>query len=58
MSRHGYSDDCHDDILSFGQWRGQVASAIRGKRGQAFLKELIAALGCNTHQEAYSQRAI
>jgi hypothetical protein len=25
-------------------WRGQVASAIRGKRGQAFLRELIAAL--------------
>lgn len=25
-------------------WRGQVASAIRGKRGQAFLKELLLAL--------------
>lgn len=26
------------------RWRGQVASAIRGKRGQAFLRELLAAL--------------
>ena len=25
-------------------WRGQVASSIRGKRGQAFLRELVAAL--------------
>lgn len=43
MSRHGYSDDC-DDNLSLGRWRGWVASAIRGRRGQAFLKEMLAAL--------------
>lgn len=43
MSRSGYSDDC-DDILQLGRWRGRVASAIRGKRGQAFLKELAAAM--------------
>ena len=43
MSRSGYSDDI-DDVLSYGQWRGQVASAIRGKRGQAILKELLCAL--------------
>jgi hypothetical protein len=43
MSRHGYSDDC-DDYLQHGRWRGQVASAIRGKRGQEFLKELIQVL--------------
>lgn len=44
MSRHGYSDDGDDDNLSLGRWRGWVASAIRGKRGQAFLKEMLAAL--------------
>ena len=33
-----------EDVLSYGQWRGQVASAIRGKRGQAILKELLCAL--------------
>lgn len=39
MSRHGYVDDI-DDYLAFGRYRGQVMSAIRGKRGQAFLREL------------------
>lgn len=43
MSRHGYTDDCDDNWANI-CWRGQVASAIRGKRGQAFLNELEAAL--------------
>lgn len=47
MSRHGYSEDGWDDAES--QWRsirwsGQVASAIRGKRGQAFFVALVEAL--------------
>lgn len=44
MSRAGYDDDCGGDPRDFAMWRGQVASAIRGKRGQAFLRELVAAL--------------
>jgi len=45
MSRSGYSDDYgDDDTWALVRWRGAVASAIRGKRGQAFLRELIAAL--------------
>jgi hypothetical protein len=40
MSRSGYSDDSDNHAM----WRGQVASAIRGKRGQAFLRELVEAL--------------
>lgn len=40
MSRSGYSDDCEN----IGLWRGTVANAIRGKRGQAFLREMAAAL--------------
>lgn len=43
MSRSGYSDDC-DDQWSLIRWRGAVASAIRGARGQAFLREALAAL--------------
>jgi hypothetical protein len=43
MGRHGYHDDC-DDTLALGRWRAQVKSAIRGKRGQKFLRELVAAL--------------
>lgn len=43
MSRSGYTDDC-DDPLQLGRWRAQVKSAIRGKRGQAFLSELADAM--------------
>jgi hypothetical protein len=41
MSRSGYSDD--NDQQQINLWRGAVASAIRGRRGQAFLKEMLAA---------------
>lgn len=45
MSRSGYSEDCgDDDPLALGRWRGQVESAIRGKRGQRFLFDLVMAL--------------
>lgn len=43
MSRSGYVDDM-DDALALGRWRAQVKSAIRGKRGQAFLRELAEAM--------------
>lgn len=43
MSRSGYSEDM-DDVLEHGRWRGVVASTIRGKRGQAFLREMLAAM--------------
>ena len=42
MSRSGYSDDCNGAELNL--WRGAVKSAIKGKRGQAFLLETLAAL--------------
>lgn len=42
MSRSGYNDDCGGWELNL--WRGAVASAIKGKRGQAFLRELLFAL--------------
>lgn len=42
MSRSGYSDDC--DGWALIRWRGAVKSAIKGKRGQAFLRETLAAL--------------
>jgi hypothetical protein len=44
MSRHGYHDDCDLDPLDLGRWRGRVASAIRGRRGQKLLRDLVAAL--------------
>jgi hypothetical protein len=44
VSRSGLSENDGDDNWNFIRYRGQVASAIRGKRGQAFLRELRAAL--------------
>lgn len=43
MSRSGCDDDC-DDPLAWGRWKAAVGSAMRGRRGQAFLKEMLAAL--------------
>jgi hypothetical protein len=42
VSRSGYCDELEPWALI--RWRGAVASAIRGKRGQAFLGEMRAAL--------------
>ena len=42
MSRSGYTEDGENWEMI--KWRGQVASAIRGKRGQALLRELLEAL--------------
>lgn len=49
MSRSGYIEDydnSHDEYpdLTAGRWRAQVLSAIRGKRGQAFFREMVEAL--------------
>ena len=44
MSRSGYVDDDGDDPLAEGRWRAAVSSAMRGRRGQAFLKEMLAAM--------------
>lgn len=43
MSRSGYTDE-PDDNFALIRWRGAVKSALRGARGQAFLRELAAAL--------------
>lgn len=43
MSRSGYTTEC-DDNLELGRWRGRVKSALRGKRGQEFLRITLAAL--------------
>ena len=43
MSRSGYIDDI-DDPLQLGRWRGAVRSAMYGRRGQAFLKEMLGAM--------------
>jgi hypothetical protein len=41
-NRSGYTDDV--DNWAALKWRGAVTSAIRGRRGQAFLREMLEAL--------------
>lgn len=56
MSRSGYTDDYDYDeysALAYGRWRGQLMSSIRGKNGQAFLKELLLALDEMPTKELY-----
>ena len=43
MSRSGYTDDSNDP-LAYGRWRQAVKRSLEGKRGQAFLRELIEVL--------------
>jgi (2Fe-2S) ferredoxin len=44
MSRSGYVDDYDCDDYPLALYRGAVTSAMTGKRGQAFLREVLAAL--------------
>src|SRR6266496_2567109 len=49
MSRSGYTDDVDDwDLI---RCRGAVTSAIKGRRGQAFLRELLQALNALPEQK-------
>ncbi|WP_315782207.1 MULTISPECIES: hypothetical protein [unclassified Bradyrhizobium] len=41
MSRSGYSEDCDDDQWGFIRYRGMVASATRGKRGQSLFRDIL-----------------
>lgn len=56
MSRSGYSDDY--DQWSLIRYRGAVASATRGKRGQAFFTELLAALEAMPDKRLISQEIV
>jgi hypothetical protein len=44
MSRSGYNDDCDGEGYPLALWRGTIANATRGKRGQRFFRDLVAAL--------------
>ena len=49
MSRSGYTDGF--EMWSVIRWRGAVASAIRGQRGQRLLRDLLAAEIMNENDE-------
>lgn len=56
MSRSNYSYDF--DTWALIRWRGAVSSAIRGKRGQEFLKELLAALDAMPYKVLASESLV
>ncbi len=53
MSRSGYNDDIEQWSLI--RWRGAVESAIRGKRGQAFLYEMLQAMAALPEQKLITE---
>lgn len=55
MSRSGYNDDM-DDPLALGRWRAAVSRAMKGKRGQAFLREALAALDAMPEKKLIRER--
>jgi hypothetical protein len=55
MSRHGYIEDSDFEPLEYGRWRGRLLSSIRGKRGQAFLRELVDALEAMPEKELVAE---
>jgi hypothetical protein len=56
MSRSGYSED--GEIWDFIKWRGRVASAIRGRRGQRLLLDLVNALDALPEKRLISEELI
>ena len=57
MSRSGYSD-CDGDNWALIRWRGAVKSAIRGAKGQAMLKEALAALDAMQNKRLASESLV
>ena len=57
MSRSDYGDDYCDDWNSI-MYRGWVTKALRGRRGQAFLKELVAALDAMPVKELVAEKLV
>jgi hypothetical protein len=56
MSRSGYSTDLENWALI--RYRGQVESAIRGRRGQAMLKDLLSALDAMPNKRLIARELI
>ena len=54
MSRSGYCEDGDYEPLQAGRWNAQVASALRGARGQKFLRDLVTALDAMPVKELVS----
>lgn len=56
MSRSNYHNDLDECALI--RWRGAVRAAIKGRRGQAFLRELLAALQAMPKKELIASELV
>ena len=56
MSRSGYSEDL--DGFELGRWRASVERAIQGKRGQTFLREMLAAFDAMTEKTLIANKLV
>lgn len=56
MSRSNYSDDC--DGWKLVCWRGAVTQAIRGKRGQKLLTDLLVALDAMPYKRLIAEELV
>jgi hypothetical protein len=56
MSRSGYSEDL--DTWALIRWRGAVLRASRGKRGQEFFRDLVAALDAMPEKRLVSEALV
>ena len=56
MSRSGYSDDYDTNLVNL--WRANVDRALRGGRGQAFLRELLATLDAMPEKRLIAEELI
>jgi hypothetical protein len=57
MSRSGYTEDCGDDWALI-RWRGAVNSAIKGRRGQALLREMLSALNAMSVKQLHAHELV
>lgn len=57
MSRSGYTDD-FEDMWGHIRWRGAVSSALGGARGQAALREVLAALDAMPEKELIGESLV
>lgn len=58
MSRSGMREDDGEDNWAFIRFRGSVAASLRGKRGQAALRELLAALDAMPNKRLIAEQLV
>lgn len=58
MSRHGFVSNYDSEPFDYCRWRGSVTRALKGKRGQAFLREMLVAMDALPEKKLVRQNLI